>query len=383
MKKTGAFYRVLILCLGLFMAGCTGPEKAPVSASSAETEQETRDGEPVVIETEPETSGGIQPEEEVIQMRTEQDGMIHSYLTGELVPVSQGKRRPLAIVMSNDRAALPQYGINRAGVVYEAPVEGGMNRYLAVMEDYDDLERIGSVRSCRNYYIYLAREYEALYAHYGQSTFAKPYLKYIDNINGISGNGTQAYFRAGDKRSPHNAYASFAGIQQAVSRSGYSQEYPESYQGHFRFVAPGKHVRLKGADAREAWKIEPGYKLNNPWFEYHPEDGLYYRYQYGGSHEGSEGQIKVKNIIIQYCSAGYYASTDYRNINLHEDSWGYLITEGMMEDITWKKDGDFGVTHYYDASGQEIVLNPGKTWVCIIPTDDYVPLKAEGPAPLS
>ncbi len=45
------------------------------------------------------------------------------------MPVSQGNRRPLAIMMSNDKAALPQYGINRAGVVYEAPVEATMNRY--------------------------------------------------------------------------------------------------------------------------------------------------------------------------------------------------------------------------------------------------------------
>lgn len=42
-------------------------------------------------------------------------------------------------MMSNDKAALPQYGINHAGVVYEAPVEGSMNRYMALIEDYDDL----------------------------------------------------------------------------------------------------------------------------------------------------------------------------------------------------------------------------------------------------
>lgn len=71
-------------------------------------------------------------------------------------------------MMSNDKAALPQYGINHAGVVYEAPVEGSMNRYMALIEDYDDLDRIGSVRSCRPYYTFFAREFEAVYAHYGQ-----------------------------------------------------------------------------------------------------------------------------------------------------------------------------------------------------------------------
>lgn len=72
-------------------------------------------------------------------------------------------------MMSNDKASLPQYGINRADIVYEAPVEGGMNRYMAIIENYDDLDRIGSVRSCRTYYTYFAREFDAIYAHYGRA----------------------------------------------------------------------------------------------------------------------------------------------------------------------------------------------------------------------
>ncbi|MFR4579291.1 MAG: hypothetical protein ACLT76_06450 [Clostridium fessum] len=30
-------------------------------------------------------------------------------------------------------------------------------------------------------------------------------------------------------------------------------------------------------DGIAAAKVVPGYQLSNPWFEYHPEDGLYYR----------------------------------------------------------------------------------------------------------
>ncbi len=45
---------------------------------------------------------------------------------------------------------------------------------------------------------------------------------------------------------------------------------------------------------------------------------------------------------------------------------GKYITNGKAIDITWKKDTEFGVTRYYDTSGKEITINPGKTWVCII-----------------
>lgn len=82
------------------------------------------------METEPEIPEETEPEE-----RIEVDGMIRSYLTGQMVDVTKANRRPLAIMMSNDKESLPQYGINRAGVVYEAPVEGEMNCSITIAGD--------------------------------------------------------------------------------------------------------------------------------------------------------------------------------------------------------------------------------------------------------
>lgn len=214
--------------------------------------------------------------------REEKDGKIESYLTGEMVDVRAANRRPLAIMMSNDKAALPQYGINRAGVVYEAPVEGGMIRYMALIEEYDDLERIGSVRSCRTYYTYFAREFEGMYAHFGQSAFALPYLERMEHLNGIGGKGAIAFYRSSDKKAPHNAYAGAAQIEKAIDASGYAREYPDSYKGHYRFAGEQSPELLENGFA--ASYVRPGgYPINQPWFEYNPEDGLYYRFQYGGA----------------------------------------------------------------------------------------------------
>lgn len=359
------------LSAGMLLWGCQS-KYAGVAVEPAATEPPV-----MVIEQEPETIEfdiDVEippeiPEETEPEERIEKDGMIRSYLTGQMVDAAKGNRRPLAVMMSNDKESLPQYGINRAGVVYEAPVEGEMVRYLAVIEDYDDLARIGSVRSCRTYYIYFAKEFNAIYAHFGQSTFARPYLSVVDNINGIEGIGDTAYFRARDKKRPHNAYASFNGIQKAIAKLGYSQEYDEAYQGHYQFARTGQPVELTGDSVFTAGLVTPGYPYHKPWFEYHEEDGLYYRYQYGTEHRGDEGRIAVKNILIQYCAAGYYATTDYRNINVHESVWGYYITGGKGERVTWSKDGEFGPTRYYDENGDEIVLNQGKTWVCIMTGD--------------
>ena len=90
-------------------------------------------------------------------------------------------------MLNNIKQGCPQSGIANAGVVYEAPVEGDITRLMGIFEDYKDLERIGSVRSCRDYYIFYANEFDAIYAHYGQSAFALPYFEQhlIDNLNGV------------------------------------------------------------------------------------------------------------------------------------------------------------------------------------------------------
>ena len=70
-------------------------------------------------------------------------------------------------MLNNIQDALPQSGIANAEVVYEAPVEGGITRLMGIFEDYQDVQRIGSVRSCRNYYVYFAREFNTYYLHFG------------------------------------------------------------------------------------------------------------------------------------------------------------------------------------------------------------------------
>ena len=61
---------------------------------------------------------GFVPNEE-----KQEETQVKSYLTGENVPESIGRRRPVAVMMGNNSVGAPQSGIGHAGVVYEAPVE--------------------------------------------------------------------------------------------------------------------------------------------------------------------------------------------------------------------------------------------------------------------
>lgn len=44
----------------------------------------------------------------------------------------------------------------------------------------------------------------------------------------------------------------------------------------------------------------------------------------------------------------------------------YYITGGKAIPVTWEKTTDFGPTKYFDQDGNEINLNTGKTFICII-----------------
>ena len=68
------------------------------------------------------------------------DTMVKSYLTGLDVPESEGRVRPVAVMLNNIKQGCPQSGIANAGVVYEAPVEGDITRLMGIFEDYKDLE---------------------------------------------------------------------------------------------------------------------------------------------------------------------------------------------------------------------------------------------------
>ena len=50
---------------------------------------------------------------------------------------------------------------------------------------------------------------------------------------------------------------------------------------------------------------------------------------------------------------------------------GYYITNGKAIPITWHKTSDTDVTRYYDTAGNEITINTGKTYVALVPDDDW------------
>lgn len=307
----------------------------------------------------------------------DENGKVHSYLSGKLVDESTGHTRPMGIMINNIINAMPQAGIAKADIIYEAPVEGDITRLLAIFEDYDSLDKIGPVRSCRDYFIDFAMEFDAFYTHFGQAVYAFDLLN-SDMVNNISGleyqeaagkidgyAGEDIFYRTDDRPAPHNAYTSAEGLQRALERKEYNTALDDDYEGHFKFAADGETVIYP--DGRAEY-IQPSLYSNRPYFEYDQETGQYRRFQYGEAQidELTLEQLTVDNVIIQYCEIQPYDDNGYLNVNTNSGGEAILFTKGTFQNAVWVKDSDWGPARYYDYQGNEITVNQGKTWICIV-----------------
>lgn len=296
-----------------------------------------------------------------------------SVLTG--LPVSEEERnaRPFAVMIENTKEACPQNGINKAGIIYECPVEGTITRMMAIFQNMGTDEVIGNVRSCRPYYVYFAAEYDAIYAHYGQNGPGKDALNegIVQDLNGLSGLGNVTYYRTKDRKSPHNAYTTGGKLLDGANKGGYETKYNADEHKHFNFAKSSENTLSDGTTANH---IKLYYFYNHPEFTYDASTGLYTRSQFGNPQidRTDNKPVTVKNIIIENVDYSL-VSEKYGTIDLRVvgQGTGKFITNGKAIDITWKKDSNKSVTKYFDASGKEIELNPGKTWICIA-QNDYV-----------
>lgn len=312
------------------------------------------------------------------------DGMVRSRITNEWIDEKVAKRRPISFMVPNTKTA-SQYGISKADILYECNVESSITRLMGVCENWDDIEKIGNIRSSRDYFMYWSFEWDAFHIHYGGPFYMDDLLSRndADNINLNIDISKTYHFRDVAKNDFDNAFTSSALIKKYINNAGYSLNYRDNYsdEQHFLFSSDQKpNMLTQYENSLDAYEVDMSlaYPLTNCHFKYNEATGLYDRYQrLSGTPDGphidlaTNTPLAFKNLLVQNT---YYEIRDqkgYLSFQCHDTTRdGWFFTNGKGIHVTWEKTSDYGATRYYDDDGNEIKLNTGKTMICILADGD-------------
>lgn len=365
-KRIFALCSALLLSLTVF-AGCGSK---PTEESAASEPEATATAAPTA---EAESSAAESTAEPKEAPSTEPANV--NLLTG-LPTLTDGAigKRPVAVMVNNVDAALPQYGISAADLIFELPVEYDLTRLMAVYGDYTQIPEVCSIRSCRYYYPILAVGFDAIYVNWGMNeSVARPTVNSmdIDQYDGDEYGLGDCFGR--DKARYESGYAwEHTGVfhgpnfPSVLEKDKVRTDLKEDKTGTaFNFVEMDKNAAPNGEDAQ---KVRVDFGANYSVFTYDEENHEYLKNFKDSPHmDGiSKEQLKFENVIVLETEIKPYPGDEvikYVDWEGGENAKGYYISEGKMVPITWSKAGMYDPLKFFDANGNELQLNRGKSYI--------------------
>ena len=274
--------------------------------------------------------------------------------------------RPIAITINNHPDARPQSGISKADIVYEMLVEGDATRLLAIFQS-NLPEKIGPVRSARDYFIQLAKGFDSLYIAHGYSPEAHQMLKsgVVDHINGMQYDGI--YFnRSTNRKAPHNSYITAKNIALATEKLNISLENDKNVD--YTFYTDEDSVKM----GNKANKIYMNYFSQNSSYSsiysYDAESKKYYKSSPQGNtvDELVDEQVAISNVLFFETTHKVIDTEGRRDITLTGGGNAYVFQHGQMREVKWTNNN--GLIYAVEQDGSKVPLVPGNTWIHFVPS---------------
>jgi len=272
------------------------------------------------------------------------------------------RERNLVVLIDNDVNARPQSGLGMADYIYEVPIEGGTTRFVAVFSRFAP-DLIGPIRSARDYTIVLAKEHDPIFVHAGGSPQAYAMFDEIGNLNGLEGGVDRAFWRTTDREPPYNLYSDTKTLRRVAQQEGFRQE---GELPDFRYLEVGEEFQ---GSPSEKIKIDYGHKDFGAEFLYDKLQGQYLRFTGGVKHwDWTGNHLAATNIIIQVVDTKVIDQEGRLALDLTGKGRAAFFSAGQVIQGYWEKEPD-GLTKFYKGEGDEISLQEGPTWICIVPMD--------------
>jgi hypothetical protein len=308
--------------------------------------------------------------------------LVKAPLTGRLVSPRDAAQHPIALMIDDAPAARPQSGFNAASVVWQAPAEGGVPRYMMIFQETMPKD-VGPVRSARYYFITWAAEWKAVYGHVGGSPQAMSTLRakgsgqLVYNADQFRWGGTY-YRRIRSRSAPHNVYSDAKSLRIMATKVGAKNE---PMKAAWRF-APDAPL----AERPSGGIIRVTYPQNKIEYRYDRATNTYLRGVSGQKKQIDQAdgkQVAPKNVVVMMVSFGPLNDgsnkhrLEARNVGSGK---AWIATNGRTIVGTWKKTSLAGPTRFYDKNGKAVSLTAGQTFIQVMPLGSPVSIK-DGPLP--
>lgn len=283
-----------------------------------------------------------------------------SPLTGK--PVDR-LRPVVAVKIDNALLARPQWGLERADVVYEEAVEARTTRFVA-MYSSQPVAEVGPVRSVRESDVELLRMYgKVAFAFSGGNRGVLSGVRASGAVYEVSYNNTpSAYTIAGRRRDAYNFVTGYDRIVQRAPQAAVAKDVGFRFGGLPAGGNSGRQVSLTWSSfARTSWVYAPTKKT-------------YMRYMDGRPAMLRSGkQQSAPTVIIQYCRVRNSRYSDTSGIaSPYTTTTGsgnvVVFRDGKRFAGTWKRSGT-GPTRFLDKKGKDIKLKAGPVWIMLAPND--------------
>jgi hypothetical protein len=274
-------------------------------------------------------------------------------------------RPALAVKVDNYPDARPQSGLDKADVIFEEPVEGGITRLAAVFQ-CQDAASVGPVRSARNIDIgILGQLGTPLEAHVGG---INPVLANIDaspvvNLD-LGANGAIEQ-HPGGRVAPYDTYSTTA----LMWATHPTMTTPPAPLFTYSNTAPtGTAVASVNVDFSGT---------SNVTWKYNPSIVAFQRFYNGTTPDMlSDGvQNTAANVIVQYVAISYgpWVENSEGGLEVQADLYpnasgnAVVYRAGVAIPATWHRSTLGSPTQFLNAANVPIALQPGQTWVELVP----------------
>ncbi|MBE6682194.1 MAG: DUF3048 domain-containing protein [Ruminococcaceae bacterium] len=364
---------VLLIALMLVLCSCSAQkqEKKPSEKPSVPTTNEQTG----VEKDSPNKDDSSINNEHINENEPEEHFEYVNPLTGMGCHEDLSNVRPIAVMVNNLKAALPQIGVSQADVIYETLEEGGITRLLCIFNDYSDIEELGSIRSARDYYIDISDAHDAIFVHAGGSVYAYSDLS-SRRTNNIDGLYVSQFYRSQERKktmaTEHTLMISGSGLEQAIADKGYrtASDNPSPLvfsENYTKGTTVANHIEFP---------FSIGYTSNpyvKAFFDYDENTGTYLKGQFDQPHIDGNGNIQLafKNVITLTCPMNRIVGDTSGCIQVHFTGTGIgtYSVDGTQREIVWKKPSRSSAYTLYESDGvTPLVIAPGKSYIAVVPT---------------